>query len=96
MVMMSDRPRIEGICKRIVPGRDEKGKQREKPDVTDIQSAIKSAGQAYKTRYGRPATHVALPDGTGDAGLELWTLNLAHPSGPGIVIVGRVVDQCKE
>jgi hypothetical protein len=94
--MMGDRPHIEGIGKRIVPGRDEKGKQRKEPDATDIQSAIKAAGQAYKARYGRPATHVALPDGTDITGLKLWTLNLAHPSGPSVVIVGRIVDQCKK
>lgn len=74
---MSKCPRVEGIGKRIING--------------DVQAAIVAAGRAYKQRYGRPGSHVALPRDVDPDSLKLYTLNLAHPAGPGVVIVGRPV-----
>lgn len=69
------RQRIEGVGRRIIND--------------DVQAAIEAAGKAYKVRYGLPATHVALPKDVDPSILKLWNLNLAHHSGPGVVILGR-------
>lgn len=91
---MNDLPRIEGTGARIIPGTDSQGRQRKRPNAADMQAAIDHAGEAYRARFGRPPSHVALPSNNTIAldVLSLYTLSLAHPSGPGVVIVGRPID----
>lgn len=84
-------PRIEGCGARVVPGLDAKGRRRKRPNAIDLQSAIDYAGATYRKRFGKPPSHIALPSDNTIAheALKLWTLNLAHPTGPHVVIVGR-------
>jgi hypothetical protein len=55
----------------------------------DIQAAVDEAGRKYQERFGASPTHVSLPPSADLTGLKLWTLNLGHQSGPGVVVVGR-------
>jgi hypothetical protein len=55
-----------------------------------VQTAIDQAGESFRRRFGAEPTHVALPSDIGRDGLNLGALNLGHPSGPGMVIVGRL------
>lgn len=77
--------RIEGIGKTAWDGDIP-------PGAAALQKALDAAGDAYRKRFGRPPTHVALPPGADVSALKLYTLSLAHPSQPGVVIVGRAVN----
>jgi hypothetical protein len=56
-----------------------------------VQTAIDEADTKFRRHFGEEPTHVALPSDIGRDGLNLGALNLGHPSGPGVVIVGRLV-----
>jgi hypothetical protein len=55
----------------------------------EVQKAIERATATFGRRFGGMPTHVALPPNVDPSGLRLDSLNLGHPSGPGVVIVGR-------
>jgi hypothetical protein len=74
---MTTLPRIEGIAKHAWGG--------------DYQVALDEAGTAYHKRFGRRPTHVALPPGADPATVNVYTLDLGHHAGPGMVIVGRAI-----
>lgn len=60
----------------------------------DIQAAIERAGASYWQKHKRRPTHVSLPVGVDPAGLQLYTLSLARPTGgrSRLVVVGRAVN----
>ena len=74
--MVSDKPPLIQGCGVFIVG----GK---------VQAAIDEAGNAYRRRFDAAPTHVALPPGIAPEGLNLGSLHLGRPSGPGVVIVGR-------
>jgi hypothetical protein len=68
-------PRVEGCGVRILQD--------------DVQAAVDEAGRKYRDKFSASPTHVSLPPNADPASLKLWTLNLGHQSGPGVVVVGR-------
>jgi hypothetical protein len=71
-------PRIEGVAVKV---------------NGNLNRAISEAGGRYLARFGRKATHVALPCGI-EATVNLYrgNLRLGYPTCPDLVIVGRPVD----
>lgn len=54
----------------------------------NIQTAIELADQRYRKKYHLIPTHISLP-----IGIDVeHGFNLGHHSGPGVVIVGRALD----
>ncbi len=75
--MTNRHPRVQGCAVSILSG--------------NVQGAIEEAGRRYRSKFGAAPTHVSLPKDVELAGLTLWTLNLGRQTGPGTVMVGRVI-----
>jgi hypothetical protein len=75
--MTNRHPRVQGCAVSILRG--------------NVQGAIDEAGRRYRSKFGTAPTHVSLPKDIEPAGLTLWTLNLGCQTGPGMVMVGRVI-----